>query len=220
MSNFERAYFYMVDWSDRISDIREQYPCLPLERTIEIAAELGIEHPKDPHTKEPIVITTDFMLSIGNDSQYARTLKHSGDLSIRTVEKLSIEQRYYNEQGIDWKVVTDREIPQAFVQNVEWLHRSKFLEFAPAEINENLIGILAPKLLVEILKQNRPLSTITIEFDEKTGLPTGSSMFIVQHMLANKNWVVDMYKKINPSEIIKLSVGDQSSNNQQNEQIG
>jgi hypothetical protein len=45
MSIFERRYFYMVDWSDQITDIREQYPCLPLERTIEIAKELGVKHP-------------------------------------------------------------------------------------------------------------------------------------------------------------------------------
>ena len=48
MSNFERSYFYMMDWADQITDIREQYPLLPLQRTIEIAEELGINHPKDP----------------------------------------------------------------------------------------------------------------------------------------------------------------------------
>ncbi|MEF7440621.1 TnsA endonuclease N-terminal domain-containing protein [Paenibacillus lautus] len=205
MSNFERSYFYMMDWADQITDIREQYPLLPLQRTIEIAEELGINHPKDPKTQEPIVMTTDFMLSVGEDSQCARTLKHASDLSIRTVEKLTIEQRYYQELEIDWRVVTDREIPRAFVHNVEWLHRSRDLEFAPADLNQTLIEILAPNILTEILKRNKPLSAITIEFDDKTGLSTGASMFIVQHMLATKRWKVDMYKKIVPTEIIEIS---------------
>ncbi|WP_219834243.1 TnsA endonuclease N-terminal domain-containing protein [Paenibacillus sp. R14(2021)] len=212
MSNFERSYFYMVDWSDRITDIREQYPLLPIQRTIEIARELGIDHPKDPKTKEPIVLTTDFMLTESNDTPFARTLKHAGDMNIRTIEKLTIEQRYYMELGINWRVVTDRELPRAFVLNVEWLHRSRLLEFAPQEVNQKLIDILAPKLLFEIRKQNRPLSSITIEFDEKTGLSIGSSMFIVQHMLATKKWSTDMYKKINPSDSIHISVCDQKAN--------
>jgi len=206
MSNFERSYFYMVDWSDRVTDIREQFPCLPLERTMEIATELDIEHPKDPYTKVPIPITSDFMLSVDDSQQQVRTLKHANDLTLRNVEKLTIEQRFYEEQGIDWKVVTDRELPTAFIQNIEWLHRSRSLEFAPSALNEGIIKIVAPSLLTEVLKRNRPLSTITIESDGKTGLPIGSSMFIVQHMLATKQWKVDMYKKINPSEIIGITL--------------
>jgi hypothetical protein len=217
MSNFERSYFFMADWSDRITDIREQFPLLPLQRTIEIASELGITHPKDPSTKEPIVITSDFMLSEDNDRLRARTLKQEGDLSIRTVEKLTIEQRFYQEAGIDWKLVTDRDIPHAFVQNVEWLHRSRFLEFSPSEINGAIIETIAPKLLLAIQKQNRPLSAITIHFDEKTGLSVGSSMFIIQHMLATKRWKTDMYKKINPSTVIEISVSDRALHNQANQ---
>ncbi|CAH1057603.1 TnsA endonuclease C-terminal domain-containing protein [Paenibacillus pseudetheri] len=209
MSIFERKYFYMVDWSDRITDIREQYPCLPLERTLEIADELVVKHHTDPKTNEPVVITTDFMLSEGSGQLYARTLKEAGDLSIRTVEKLTIEQRYYQEKGIDFKVVTDLDVPRAFVENIEWVHRSRFLKFAPSELSTSLIKTIAPELFLRI-KQKMPLSIITIEFDEKLGLPIGTSMFIVQHMLATKQWKVDMYKKIYPSEIIEVYEADSS----------
>jgi hypothetical protein len=162
---------------------------------------------RDPKTKEPVVITTDFMLSEGSDKLYARTLKEAADLSIRTIEKLTIEQRYYQEQEIDWKVVTDLDIPLAFVENIEWLHRSKFLKFAPSVLSLSLIETIAPELLSEI-KKKRPLSTIAIEFDQKVGLPVGSSMFIVQHMIATKQWKTDMYKKINPFEIIEIQQAD------------
>nr|WP_255193827.1 TnsA endonuclease N-terminal domain-containing protein [Brevibacillus laterosporus] len=44
--------------------MREQFPLLPLEETIVIANELGINHPTDPKTGSPIVMTTDFLLTV------------------------------------------------------------------------------------------------------------------------------------------------------------
>lgn len=53
----------MLEITDDVIDIREQYPLLPLKDTLEIANELGIEQPKHPQTKEPIVMTTDFLIT-------------------------------------------------------------------------------------------------------------------------------------------------------------
>ncbi|WP_077849884.1 TnsA endonuclease N-terminal domain-containing protein [Clostridium puniceum] len=39
---------------DDVVDIREQYPLLPIEDTLAIALELGIKHPEDPQTHQPI----------------------------------------------------------------------------------------------------------------------------------------------------------------------
>ncbi|WP_256716574.1 hypothetical protein [Paenibacillus odorifer] len=37
LSEHERKYLYYCEWLDSVIDIREQYPLLPLERTIEIS---------------------------------------------------------------------------------------------------------------------------------------------------------------------------------------
>ena len=50
MSNLERDYLYILDWSDQVTDIREQFPLLPIEDTQAIADELGVPHPSDPKT--------------------------------------------------------------------------------------------------------------------------------------------------------------------------
>lgn len=50
LSDLERNYFYLTEYSDVVIDIREQFPLLPLEETIVIADELGIKHPTDPKT--------------------------------------------------------------------------------------------------------------------------------------------------------------------------
>lgn len=63
----ERNYFYLTEYSDVVINLREQFPVLPFEETRLIADELGIKHPTDPKTGEPIVMTTDFLLTIDTD---------------------------------------------------------------------------------------------------------------------------------------------------------
>lgn len=63
LSDLECDYFYALDFADEVTDIREQYPHLPLEETKLIAEKLGIEHPKDSKTGVDIVMTTDFVVT-------------------------------------------------------------------------------------------------------------------------------------------------------------
>lgn len=53
----------MLEIEDDVIDIREQYPLLPIEDTLEIANELGIEHPRHPQTEKAIVMITDFLIT-------------------------------------------------------------------------------------------------------------------------------------------------------------
>ena len=46
MSISELGYFYILEWSDIVTDIREQF-LLELEITMKIAEEFGIRHPCD-----------------------------------------------------------------------------------------------------------------------------------------------------------------------------
>lgn len=79
----ERNHFYLTEYSDFVVDIREQFPLLPLEETIVIADELGIKHPTDPKANEPIVMTTDFLLTMDKGQgvfEVARTIKMKEEL--------------------------------------------------------------------------------------------------------------------------------------------
>ncbi|WP_418039408.1 TnsA endonuclease N-terminal domain-containing protein [Paenibacillus xylanilyticus] len=92
---------YYCEWLDGVSDIREQWSLLPLEKTIEIAEQLGIKH---PHVDgNPVVMTTDFRLTlkIKEDSQdVIRTIKPREKLSDRTLELFEIERVYFTELHI------------------------------------------------------------------------------------------------------------------------
>jgi len=125
LSNNELAYFYILDWSESVTDIREQYPLSDLKRAVKIAAHAGIKYPTDIVSGYPYVMTCDFMITT-KDGHKARTVKQSSELSNpRVLEKLEIERRYWLEQGIDWKIVTENEISYRKAKNIEWLYTAQ-----------------------------------------------------------------------------------------------
>ena len=125
MSNNELAYFYILDWSESVTDIREQYPLIDLELAVEIAAQSGIKYPTDNMSGYPYVLTCDFMITTSGGHK-ARTIKMTSELNdFRTLEKLEIERRYWLEQGVDWKIVTEREISFQKAKNIEWLYTAQ-----------------------------------------------------------------------------------------------
>lgn len=198
LSNEELHYFYMLEWSDSVVDIREQFPLLPQEQTLEIADSLGVKHPVDPKSQEPIVMTTDFLITKdtakGKEIQ-ARTIKPASELKGRVLEKFAIEQQFYHEQGIDWGIVTDEDKPDAFIKNMDWLYDARRLD-TDSTLDKNLIYKISERLLEEIVSRRVALSTICLDSDEILGFTQGTCLFVVKYMIANKKWYVNMNQKI------------------------
>ena len=67
LSNNELYYFYLSEWSEKIIDIREQYPLSNVETAMKIAASAGIAYPADRISGFPYVMTCDFMLTTKRD---------------------------------------------------------------------------------------------------------------------------------------------------------
>ena len=125
MSKVELAYFYILDWSESVTDICEQYPLSDLELAVKIAAKAGIKYPKDNVSGYPYILTCDFMV-VTATGQKARTIKMASELgNARTLEKLEIERRYWLEYGVDWGIVTEREIPFEKAKNIEWIYSAR-----------------------------------------------------------------------------------------------
>jgi hypothetical protein len=207
LSNLELSYFYILEWSPVVFDIREQYPLLPLEETLAIAEQCGIRHPTDPKTKEPVVMTTDFFITVPQSIEVieqARTLKTAKDLqSERTLEKLEIERLYWHNRNIDWGIVTEQEIPQALAKNVDWLHAFFRLEDL-SPLSETEIRRIATALTLRMAQGNAVLTNLTAECDDKLGLEPGTALSVSRHLIANRRWLVDMNKPIQPSKSLVL----------------
>ncbi|MBD7911972.1 TnsA endonuclease N-terminal domain-containing protein [Clostridium cibarium] len=210
-SNNETSYFFILEFYELITDIREQFPLLPIEETIAIAQELGIKHPTDPNTKEEIVITTDFLIDINEDNYkktLARTIKQKEDLDKRQLDKFEIERRYWNKRNIDWGIVTENEINKVLARNIEIVYQFYDLENLKGFENFNTVQIR--ELTNAFKKQISGTSVIREEaslFEDNMLLEGGCGIAMFKHLIITKQIIVDMLTPINvdKSIFVKLS---------------
>ncbi|HEX8371077.1 MAG TPA: TnsA endonuclease N-terminal domain-containing protein [Pyrinomonadaceae bacterium] len=200
MSDHETYYFYLLEWSDLVIDIKEQFPLLNLEAAQAIAFDMGVEYPTDRHSKFPFVLTTDFMITVRDGDRIfdiARTIKPSKELEkTRVIEKFEIERRYWAAKGIDWGIVTEKEIPMILAKNIEYLHPAYHLEPTTETSLPQLL--LIADLLKDRLKSSKKsiVETIT-NFDNELRLLPGTCLKVFLHLVARKEILLDMNQKIN-----------------------
>lgn len=216
LSDLERNYFYLTEFSDAVADIREQYPLLPLEETLVIADELGIKHPADPKTNEPIVMTTDFLLTVNKGEgnvELARTIKMKDELlKERILEKFEIERVYWEKRGVDWGIVTELEIPKTLARNISYIHDYYDIQQYDAfqNIDWQTIEDLSMELLKRVLDKDKSIREITSVFDKEVHLPLGSGMTLFYHLLAQKIIQIDMLNPLNVEETMVIQTIDES----------
>lgn len=215
LSDLERNYFYLTEYSDFVVDIREQFPLLPLEETIVIADELGIKHPTDPKTQELVVMTTDFLLTVDKGEGLvglARTIKMKDELlKERVIEKFEIERVYWERRQIDWGIVTELEIHKQMARNISYIHDYYDIQQYDAfqNMNQQHIEDLAMALLQRILHESQSIREITNVFDKDTHMPLGSGMTLFYHLLAQKIVRIDMLEPLNVEQPIVLQSIDE-----------
>lgn len=210
MSDMERDYFYLLDFSEEVIDIREQYPLLPIEDTLAIALELGIKHPEDPQTHEPIVMTTDFLITINKNGQFidvARTIKSKDDLlNKRVLEKFEIERQYWKRKEIDWAIVTEQEINKTVAHNISFVHGYKNIEDIDSfvEISNLEIRDFIYEFLKRIIDDKRSMRNICFEFDSDMHLEKGSGLSIFKYLIINKIIDISLKEKIDVNKNILI----------------
>jgi hypothetical protein len=205
-SQIEHKYFLLLEWADNVIDIREQYPLWSPLETEEIAALLNVKHPYPPGRKFH-VMTTDFVIDLrdedGTERTVARSIKPALDLNkIRTLEKLEIERQYWLRRDIDWGIVTDQQIPTNLITNLERI-------LPLHHINGTMFASLSRKdvflfLTDAIQKHHGGLSKVAAQCDQDLGLPVGSSLSIAYHLIATKQWKVDLQVILQPTQPLKL----------------
>ncbi|OXS75826.1 heteromeric transposase endonuclease subunit TnsA [Domibacillus enclensis] len=210
LSDLEQNYFYLLEYSDLVIDIREQYPLLPIEETLLIAEELGIIHPRDPKTKEPIVMTTDFLVTVSENKErkeYARTVKSKNDLmNERVLEKFEIERVFWKRRNVDWSIVTEKEIHKTMAFNIKNVREYKELhdiEGFDMMITEHLEDLIID-YIGRLLTKDDSIRALSYEFEKDFDLLLGSGIGIFKHLVINKIIEVDLLEKIDVNQAIPI----------------
>ena len=186
LSRNELSFFYLLEWSDNVLDIREQFPLLDMELSMDIAQNAGIRYPRDNISGFPYVLTCDFMISTKHGCK-ARTIKNASELNNkRTLEKLEIERRYWDYHKIDWRIVTEHEIDFHKSKNIQWFYTAAILP-------EHLADRRYQEAMLE------RIGTMSIQqaatwFDERYGFPDGSGLCLIKHLMWHKAFEYEIDK--------------------------
>lgn len=209
LSNVEAAAFYLLDWDDRVVDIREQFP-LERDKTRQIASEMCVPHPADFKTKVDIVMTTDFLVDFHTPQgkkPLALAVKKSADLDdVRTLEKLEIERRYWQAQGTDWGIVTERDMNESRVANIRWVHEMHTLDglkMPHPEYWQDQCGTIVRSL--------GPCAAMTIKqflrwLENNQGFASGEGLTAIRHLIAAKILVIDMDRPFDNMAILGQAI--------------
>lgn len=203
-SDTQLKYFYLLDWEEKVIDIREHYPLIDLEVVLNDISDLRLDKFIDRKTKETYILTTTFLITLlnsdGQKSFAARSIKYASELSKKsTIEKLEIERRYWRAQGIDWGIVTNKDINDVRAKNIEWVHSVMNSDdcngLSKAEFDDLFDGIL-----YRFIDNKQSIKNIIAGFEKDYSLDVGMGLLLFKRLVADKRIILDMDKPINLSQ--------------------
>lgn len=196
-STFERDLFVWIESLGKATDIREQFPLLPLSSTLEIAEGLRIKHPRESRTDRYKVFTTDLVVFERDGSKVPRVraiaFKPSSEINKpRTIEKDRVEDVWWSAHGLTCERLTEKDLPPfATMQSLLYVHpyfhaqRTGIPPQRLAQLEETLLQLVSRM-------REAPLMRIASKCDECfPDLPLGSSLTAARHFVACRRWVVD-----------------------------
>lgn len=200
-SDNQLRFFLMLEWHDKVKDIKENIELKDIEATLDNADDLRLDKFSDKETGELFQLHTNFFITIGRNNgeeQVAISVKSLSELERRTViEKMEIERRYWIAKGVKFYVITEKEIDKQFVDNIKWVRDvliDKHIE-GKKELGERLYYFLQEN-------NQGKLNDVLAEFDDNVGCKKGIALFIFRYLLGTKEIGVDMKKSINLNEYI------------------
>jgi len=189
--------FLVFEWSDDVVDIRESYPLRDVLEVIDDKADLRFDRFQNEKTKEQYVLTTSFLLTTedanGLRKEVARTIKSASDLERATAwENLEIQRRYWKAKNVDWKVLTEKEIPRQLAKNIEWV-RETLLNTDQVTDRD---GLSEEMLSYLFDYPDMPVEMTIKRFESKTGIKSGIGLYLFRYLLAKKAIRIDLQKTV------------------------
>lgn len=198
LSDLEAGLFRILDWSDCVMDVREQYP---LDRAVTqmLAQQMGIAHPRDPTSRVDIVMTVDLLADIRLDGRVQRaaySIKPAAELeNKRTLEKLELERRWCAREKIRWYLVTDRDLPERRIMNLEWLHEMRSLAHENTS-HADYWSDRCDRFVVELQSvRGGSIQDFFAHLQRRCGFAVGEPLKALRHLAANKRIMIDLDKE-------------------------
>jgi hypothetical protein len=206
------VFMQLIRGGGATEDVREQYPLLDVEDTVTIAAALAVDHPsystKIGGVRETIftVMTTDFLVTLPGERILSLAAKYRSELSDdRVQEKLQIERSYADSRGWSWQLVTEDQIPAAFLKNIQ-----QFVPVIVAEeyqiSDEHLEMGISTIAAAFYANPAHAIVEIAKECEEEVRLNPGMGLRLFWHAVAVGLIEADLYTEIDTLQPLKRRV--------------
>lgn len=211
LSDLETNIFYLLDYDEKVTDIKEHYPLLDLMDINVDLDNIDLKKFMNKKTGEQYIFTTSFVVTlqdINSERYLAITVKNESQLyKSTTLEKLEVERRYWSKKEIDWCIVTNRDIVIERVENIKWLLLGNIDE----EIeHENIIMDLIKDTI--ITNSNIRISKMLSNIGKVLNINEAIILSVLKKLITNGKLVTDLDKKILlTDELIRFKFKDGDS---------
>ncbi|EHJ01948.1 TnsA endonuclease [Clostridium sp. DL-VIII] len=191
--------FLLLEWDDRVKNIKENVELKDLEVTTDNIENLRLDKFSNNETGEVFQLHTNFLITVNKgegEELISISVKSLSELERKTViEKMEIERRYWKAKGIKFYVITEKEIDKQFVYNIKWIREAlidKSIKNKP-ELAEKLYFFLQKHV-------DKKLVNVFELFEVEEDVKEGTALFIFRYLLGIKEVSVDMKKSIDLNE--------------------
>lgn len=198
----EYIKFLHFDFS-RYLNIREQF-AVPLELSLHVAERLDIKHPYVWKEKRWNVMTVDFMLSNPGGGWTAVDVKPSAKLQRKRVsDKLKLMGAILELARIPHEIHTEKDIGPATAANYEILHPLALPHDPPpfSAVDMGRVSTVMHRLLRDGTRAVRDAAAFC---EQETGLGRGLSIRAALWLIANRQWSVDLTRRLGPDEPVSF----------------
>jgi hypothetical protein len=203
-SDNQLRLFLLLEWNDMVKNIEENVELKDLEIVIDNVEDLRLDKFSDSEG-QLYQLHTNLLITIKRDNseeQVAISVKSLSELERKTViEKMEIERRFWKSKGIQFYVVTEKEINKQLVDNIKWVRETlidKSIE-NKRELAEHLYYFLQEN-------EQEKLIDVLAEFDDNFVVKRGTSLFIFRYLIGIKEIALNMKKSIDLNEIISVLI--------------
>lgn len=199
LSDLQLYYFYLLEFDENVIDIREQFPLLDFHG-MNISVDSSLTQKLfDSKTKVPHIFTVSFLITRvgkGQEPDYqARIVKISSELEKKsTIERLELLRRYFQKKGIDFGIVTEKEINKTFSKNIGWALAAYDIKDYPELITN--YSYLKKDMSLLILESNITFHQVFEKIENLYQLQEGLGLVLFKHLIARKYIKMDLTKKI------------------------
>ena len=202
LSSIESEHFQLAEFSNRVLDIREQFPIFPLNFTQKVAKTLGVEHPVHPNTKEPIIMTTDQLLTIdspqGNIYHAVSIKPESESGNLRVLEKTDIERVCWELLGVKFSYYTGNKLTRVQSSNLAWA-TSPFREHPQCFSYDQINGALSLLSIGQYFLDDLCDQLISLNITSQN-----EALLLIRFLIADKFIDVDLSTNISESGLIDV----------------